>query len=176
MKALATADEQRDRTAVPEQARGVANMVTDRLEQLMMCQPATNTEDEAAMAVNSDSESSVETRAPRRGREREKTKRKSYRRAAAPSNSPSPTRSTRGPYQSRTRSSSRARVKLKPHEVNPTKCKLCKKYGGNGFAHGPPNKVPHAKCNYNEEWDGWRPNYVCKRMNIAYKKRDECEE
>ena len=72
MKALSTADKQRDRTAVPEQARGVANMVTDLLEQLMMCQPATDTEDEAAMAGNSVSESSVETRALRRGREREK--------------------------------------------------------------------------------------------------------
>ena len=121
----------------------------------------TELEEEATMAVNSDSESSVEKRAPRRGRGREKTiKRKSYRRAAAPYNSPSPTRSTRGPYEARARSSSRARIKLKPHKVNPTKCKWCRKYGGNGLAHGPPNKVPHAKCNYNEEWDGWRPNYV----------------
>ena len=36
MKALATADEQRDRSAVPEPARGFDNMVTNRLEQLMM--------------------------------------------------------------------------------------------------------------------------------------------
>ena len=44
------------------------------------------------------------------------------------------------------------------------------------MAHGPQNKALHAKCNYNEEWDGWRPDYVCKRMNIAYKERDERED
>ena len=44
------------------------------------------------------------------------------------------------------------------------------------MAHGPPNNIPHSKCNYNEEWDGWRPTYVCRKMNIAYKERDECEE
>ena len=74
------------------------------------------------------------------------------------------------------RSTSRIKKKLAPHEVNPTKCRWCKKWGGGGLAHGPPNNIPHAKSNYNEEWDGWKPTCVCRRMNIAYKERDECEE
>ena len=139
---------------------------------------ASASEEERAFAATSESESSVEKRRGRRGRTNErKPVRKSYRRAAAPSDSPSPSRSTRGPYVSPTRrSTSRAAKKLAPHEINPTKCKWCKKWGGNGWAHGPPAKVPHAKCNYNEEWDGWRPHYVCRRMNIAYKDRKECDE
>ena len=110
-------------------------------------------EEERAFAATSESESSVGKRRIRRGQATErKPVRKSYRRAAAPSNYPSPSRSTRGPYVSPTmRSTSRAAKKLAPHEVNPTKCKWCKKWGGNGLAHGPPAKVPHAKCNYNEE-------------------------
>ena len=127
------------------------------------------------MAATLESDSSVERKSSRRGRER-KSGRRSYRKAAAPSNSPSPPHSTRGPYVERTRSTSRARNKLKPHEVNPTNCKWCNNYGGNGLAHGPPNKIPHSRCNYNEDWDGWRPDYFCNRMNIAYKERSECEE
>ena len=81
------------------------------------------------------------------------------------------------PYVSPTRrSTSRARSKLKPHEVNPTKCKWCKKWGGDGLTHGPPNNIPHSKCNHNEEWDGWRPMYVCRKMNRAYKEREDCKE
>ena len=44
------------------------------------------------------------------------------------------------------------------------------------MAHGPPNNIPHPKCNYNEDWDGWRPTYVCRRMNMVYKERKDYEE
>ena len=138
-------------------------------------QETSNLEEESAMAVTLESDSSVERKSSRQGRKR-KSGRRSYRKAAAPSNSSSPSFSTRGPYVERMRSTSRSRNKLKPHEVNPTNCKWCKKYGGNRLAHGPPNKIPHSRCNYNEDWDGWRPDYFCKRMNIVYKERSECEE
>ena len=49
------------------------------------------------------------------------------------------------------RSTSRVKKKLAPHEVNLTKYKWCKNWVGNGLAHRPPNNIPRAKCNYNEE-------------------------
>jgi phosphotransferase system HPr-like phosphotransfer protein len=181
MKRLATADEQRDRATIAAPT-GFANLVTDKLKELVAGTEESDTifssDEESAMAATSDSESSAERPARGRGRaSQRKGTRRTTRRKTRTSTSPSPTRSTRGPYVSPTRrSNSRAKNKLAPHEVNPTKCKWCKKWGGNGLAHGPPNNIPHSKCNYNEEWDGWRPTYVCRRMNIAYKDRDECEE
>jgi len=195
MKKLATADEQRDRAAVAAPA-GFANLVTAKLkglktgsnmDELRRLVAGTEESDgsskmftsdeESAMAATSDDDSSVETQARSRGRAQRKGTRRTGKKKSRTSTSPSPTRSTRGPYVSPTRrSTSRAKKKLAPHEVNPTKCKWCKKWGGTGLAHGPPNNIPHAKCNYNEEWDGWRPTYVCRKMNIAYKERDECEE
>ena len=44
------------------------------------------------------------------------------------------------------------------------------------MAHGPPSNISHAKCSSNEEWDGWRPRYVCRRMNIEFKEREDCDE
>ena len=177
MKEIATADKQRDRAEISGTNGGIANMVTERQQHMVMevGQETSYSEEESAMAATSESDSSVEKKSSRRGRER-KSGRRSYRKAAAPSNSSSPSFSTRGPYVERTRSTSRASNKLKPHEVNPTNCKWCKKYGGNGLAHGTPNKIPHARCNYNEDRDGWRPDYVYKRMNILYKERSGCEE
>jgi hypothetical protein len=131
-------------------------------------------DEESAMAATTEIESSAE-KPVRRGRRTKTSSRGSYRRAALP-DSPSPSSSKRGPYVSPTmRSSSRSRKKLAPSKINPTKCKWCKKWGGNGLAHGPPNNVPHSKCNYNEDWDGWRPHYVCRKMDMAYKERDECK-
>ena len=178
MKRLATANEQRDRTAIAA-PKGFANMVTDKLRELVDTSDsdALSTTDESVMTATSDSGSTAE-RPARRGRaSQRKATRKTARRTTRSSTSPSPARSTRGPYVSPTRrSTSRVRSNLKPHEINPTKCKWCKKWGGDGLAHGPPNNIPHAKCNYNEEWEEWSPRYVCKRMNIAYNERDECDE
>ena len=124
MKDIATVDEQRDRTVISGPTGGMANMVTERLQKMVMeaGEETSNSEEESAMAATSESDSSVERKSSRRGRKR-KSGCKSYRKAAAPSNHPSPPRSTRGPYVERTRSTSRARNKLKPHEVNPTNCK-----------------------------------------------------
>ena len=180
MKKLATADEQRDRAVVAAPA-GFANLVTERLKELKtgtnmdeLRRLLTGTEasnasnhlftsgKESAMAATSDDDSLVERTARSRGRAQRKGTRKTARKKTRTSTLPSPTRSTRGPYVSLTRrSTSRAKKKLAPHEVNPTKCKWCKKWGGNGLAHGLTNNIPHAKCNYNEEWDGWWPTYLC---------------
>ena len=124
MKEIATADKQRYRAAILGPTGGIANMVTERLQQMVMeaGEETSNLEEESAMAVTLESDSSVERKSSRRGRKR-KSGCKSYRKAAAPSNHPSPPRSTRGPYVERTRSTSRAGNKMKPHEVNPTNCK-----------------------------------------------------
>ena len=175
MRAIATEDEQRDRGAISDTSSGMANMVMEE----MMRAAADDTSasgDESAFAATTSDKISVDKRRSRRGRDTERKPARRRGRRTSPSTSPSPTRS-RGPYVSPTRrSTSRSAKKLAPHEVNPTKCKWCKNWGGNGLAHGPPNNVPHAKCNYNEDWDGWRPHYVCKRMNMAYKDREDCEE
>ena len=197
MTLLAAADEQRDRTTAPAPT-DMANMVTDRLRELVT-EDYSSSDGESAMGATSGSGSSTD-RSPRRERptRRVASRRAKGRRAARSSTSPTPSRSTRGKYESpprrrspspakvggrgryesppKGRSSSRARKKLAPHEVNPTNCKWCKKWGGNGLAHGSPNNIPHAKCNYNEDWDGWRPRYVCRRMDVAYKEREECDE
>ena len=103
-------------------------MVTERLHQMVMeaGQETSDSEEESAMAATLDSDRSVERKSSRRGRER-KLGRRSYRKSAAPYNPPSPPLSTRGLYVERARSTSRARNKLNPHEVNPTNCKWCKK-------------------------------------------------
>ena len=195
MALLAAADEQRDRTTAPAPT-GVADMVTDRLQELAVDGYSTS-DVESAMGATSSSGSATE-----RSQQRERTarggRRARGRRAARSSASPTSSRSSRGQYESpprrrspspakmggrgkyksppRGRSSSRSRKRLAPHEINPTNCKWCKKWGGNGLAHGEPNNIPHSRCNYNEDWDGWRPRFVCRRMNIAYKERDECDE
>ena len=58
----------------------------------------------------------------------------------------------------------------------PDQVQVVQEVRGDGLAHGPPNNIPHSKCNYNEEWDGWRPMYVCRKMNRAYKEREDCKE
>ena len=68
---------------------------------------------------------------------------------------------------------SRGRDKNKYKKKNPTGCKYCTKYGGNGLAHGPPNNIPHSKCNYNKKWIGWRPEWVCKKIRVNFKEYDE---
>ena len=121
MKEIVTADKQRDRAAISGPTRGISNMVTKRLQQMVMDagEETSNSEEESRMAATSESNSSVERKSSRQGRER-KSGSRSYRKAAAPSNSPSPPRLTKGMYVERMRSTSRARNKLNPHEVNPT--------------------------------------------------------
>ena len=58
----------------------------------------------------------------------------------------------------------------------PLQLQVVQEVGGDGLAHGPPSNIPHSKCNYNEEWDGWRPRFVCRRMNIEFKEREDCNE
>ena len=159
MKRLATANEQRDRTAVAAPA-GFANLVTERLKEL-----ATGTDmdklrelvagmedskhlftsdEESAMAATSDDDSLVERPARGRGRaSQRKGTRKTARKKTRTSPSPSSTRSTRGPYVLPTRrSTSRAKKKLAPHEDNSIKCKWCKKWGGIGWRMALPTISP----------------------------------
>ena len=167
MKEISTADKQREGTAISGTTGGIANMVTERLQQMVMeaGEETSDLEEESAMAATSESDSSVKRKSRRRGRKR-KSGRRLYRKAEAPYNPPLTAVLDQGVVCGAHEEHQQVKEKLKPHEVNPTNCKWCNNYGGNGLAHGPPNKIPHSKCNYNEEWDGWRPDYICKRMNI----------
>ena len=66
--------------------------------------------------------------------------------------------------------------KKEKKEKNPTGCKYCDKYGGNGNSHAPPKSIPHSKCNYNKKYKGWRPEWVCNKLGIDYKEYDDCSE
>ena len=69
---------------------------------------------------------------------------------------------------------SRGRYENKEKNKNPTVCKYCTKYGGNGLAHGSPNNILHYKCNYNNKWKGWRPKWVRKKIGVDFKEYDNC--
>lgn len=181
MKLLAAADEQRNRkeAAAPDDGEkaNLVGMGIDRLQQLLQNPSdgyASESAAESALAATSDSESSAE-RSRHRGRERkrEKKERKQRRRSPSPSTSrtPSPPRRSRG-------SKSRRSKSRKPAEkdINPTKCKYCKEFGGYGMAHAAPKSIPHSKCNYNKKWKGWRPEWVCKKIGIEYKEHADCDD
>jgi hypothetical protein len=59
------------------------------------------------------------------------------------------------------------------HKANPTGCKYCAKHDGNGYAHAVPKNIPHDKCNVNPKFKGWRPKWVCDRLEIAHKDWDK---
>lgn len=71
--------------------------------------------------------------------------------------------------RSPSRSPSTSRSPTPERKLNVTNCKYCKKYKGNGFAHEPPRNIPHEKCNFNKKWKGYRPEWVCEKIGIAYK-------
>ena len=70
MKDIATVDEQRDRAAISGPTGGMANMVTERLQQMVMeaGEETSNSEEESVMAATSESNSSVERKSSRWGR------------------------------------------------------------------------------------------------------------
>ena len=54
------------------------------------------------------------------------------------------------------------------------KLQILRQVRGDGLAHGPPNNVPQAKCNYNKKWTGWIPEWVCKKIWVDFKEYDKC--
>ena len=130
-------------------------MVTDKLQEFVDVEDSNLfTKDKSAMATTLESKHSA--RQPtRRGRALQHTSsRKTSRRMIRISAPPSLLCLTKGPLLPTRRSPHREKKKLAAHEVNPTKCKWCKKWGGNGLVHGPPNNIPHAKYTYNGDMDG----------------------
>ena len=168
-RAMAVADEERDRRK--EEAPGeMADMVSqgmERLAQLVHTPPASikesepySSESEIENAHAADSSTSGEE--AKRGRRRTTKKRPRQR---SPSPSPSTSRFPSPPARRRSsrRSTSSNRTKSKnkeKKEKNPTGCKYCKEYGGNGNAYVPPKSFPHSKCKYNKKYQGWRPEWV----------------
>ena len=139
----------------------------ERLAQLVHTPPASmkgneqySSESEMESAHAADSSTSGEE--AKRGRRRT-TKRRPRQRlpSLSPSiyRSPSPTARRRNINHSMS-SSKRKNKKKEKKDKNPTGCKYCDKYGGNGNAHAPPKSIPHSKCNYNNKYKGWRPEWV----------------
>ena len=65
--------------------------------------------------------------------------------------------------------------KNEERELNPTSCKHCAKHGGNGYAHEAPKNITHDKCNFNPKYKGWRPEWVCNKLEVKYKEWDKFE-
>ena len=61
-------------------------------------------------------------------------------------------------------------------DIKPTNFPHWKEFDGYGRAHKSPKNVPHTKCNYNKKWKGWRPEWVCKNIGVAYKEHVDCNE
>ena len=112
------------------------------------------------------------TRYQARGRKKDKKGCRHWHRSQTPSTSPS--RSLRR-YRSKSCASiSGSRIPDK-RDINPTNCPYCKEFGGYGLAHASPKSVPHTKFNYNKKWKGWRPEWVCKNISVAYKEHGDCD-
>ena len=182
MKYLAAADEQHNRqeATAPENSE-TANMVNlgiERMQQLVQKPPSdytfTDRDDESAMAAISESEILTgKTRYQVRGRKKDNKGRPHWHRSRTPLASPSrsPTRYCRKFCAWRS-----GRSKPDKRDINPTNCPHCKEFGGYGLAHTLPKNVLHAKFNYNKKWKGWIPEWVCKKIGIAYKEHGDCNE
>ena len=175
-KILAAADESRDRrkAKAPEELADMVSQGMTRLQQLVLqAPPATDYSDTSDESANAATTSDSEGTAARRGRRKKRENSRSRRR---PSPSPSTSRSPSPPPRRRRSKRATSKKRDDSREKNPTGCKYCKKFGGNGYAHGPPKNIPHSKCNYNKKWKGWRPEWVCKKIGVDFKEYDECSE
>ena len=151
------------------------------LQKLVQQQLATQYQlDSSKESVHTATTTDSEGPAPRRGRLKQKEQERRHSRRPP---SPSTSRSLSPPVQRKTTTSRRAHSRTnrgqdysKEKKKNPTGCKHCTKYGGNGLAHGPPNNIPYSKCNYNKNWTGWRPEWVCKNIGVDFKEYDDCSE
>ena len=178
LKVLSGADEARDRRKAPAPGEK-AEMVSQGLEhlrQLIQRQPSLSSDssDTESAYATTDSEDGGQSRGRSKGRRKsdKKTTRKS---TPSPSTSRSPSPPAKGRSRSKHRTKSSDGTKDEERERNPTGCKYCAKHGGNGFAHAAPKNITHDKCNFNPKYKGWRPKWVCDKMEIKYKEWDKFE-
>ena len=174
MKRLAAADEARDLRKAKSPS-GMANAVEEGLNYLgaLVSQNEETSTYGEAYAATSDSESSYEksVRSRRsRKKERRPPRRRSPSRSPSRSTSRSPSRSPSPPRRGRTpRRSAKSKSDEKSTKV---KCRHCKRAGRTT----PHPRVPESKCNWNKKFQGWRPEWVCSKMKIRYKPRDDFDE
>ena len=181
MRYLSAVDEQwnRQEATAPENSEtaDMVNLGIERLHQLVQQPPydyaSTDRDDESALAETSDSESSVETCYQKRGCKKDKKGRRHCHYSRTPSTSPIWSMPR---YCSKSRTRRSGSRKPNKWDINPTNCPHCKEFGGYGLTHALPKNVSHTKCNYNKKWKGWRPEWVCKKIGIAYKEHGECDE
>ena len=178
LKVLSGADEARDRRKAPAPGEK-AEMVSQGLEhlrQLIQRQPSLSSDssDTESAYATTDSEDGGQSRGRSKGRRKsdKKTTRKS---TPSPSTSRSPSPPAKGRSRSKHRTKSSDGTKDEERERNPTGCKYCAKHGGNGFAHAAPKNITHDKCNFSPKCKGWRPKWVCDKMEIKYKEWDKFE-
>ena len=181
LKILAGADEARDRRKATAPG-GAADMVSqgmERLQLLVQQQPSFSSDSSSATEsayYTSDSDDGGKSRGRSKSR-KSKSSKKSARRSHSPSTSRSPTPPpVTDRSKSRGRSKSTGGKKKDDRERNPTGCKYCKKYGGSGFVHAAPKKIPHEKCNFNKKYKGYRPQWVCDKMDIEFKEWSEFDD
>ena len=165
MKFLAAADEARDLRKAKSPS-GMANAVEEGLSYLGALVDSQHGEQSTygeAYATTSDSESSAEKSTKSAYRRTKRTSRPS--RPRSPSRSPSPP-----PRRRRDRGTSKRRSKKTDAEDQPKNdCRHCKKFG----RIKPHPYVSEASCNWNKKSKSWRPEWVCKKMDVDYVKRSK---
>ena len=163
MKFLAAADEARDLRKAKSPS-GMTNAVEEGLNYIDALVDSSHRDQSTygdAYAATSDSESSAEKSTKSAYRRAKRMSRSSRQRS--PSHSPSPP-----PRQRRDRGSSKRRSKKTDTEDQPkNNCRHCKKFG-RIKAH---LYASEASCNWNKKSKSWRPEWVCKKMDIDYVKR-----
>ena len=171
MQHLAAADEARDVRKAKSHS-DMANAVKEGLNYLGAL--VGSQQEEAggygeAYATTSDSESSIERSVRSRARSRRKDKKPSRRRSLSSSRSRSP------PRRSKSRANRRTKKKASKHDSSgddENHCKYCKKFGRTK----PHPNVPEKRCNWNKKYDGWRPEWVCRKMKLRYTPREDFDE
>ena len=133
-------------TSLPERAHAVNSLVSSILRSAAEYETDDDTVTEQASAVASDSDSSAETR---RSRRRTTTKSRNTR------------SSSKGGRNNRSRSKGGRRDRGDSDEL---KCKHCKKANREPTHFG----IPEDECFFNPKHKGWKPEWVCEKMDIEY--------
>ena len=153
----------------------MVTMGIERLHQLVQkptsYYASTDRDEESAMEAT-DSESSGETRYRTRGCKNDRKGRRQRHRSRTPSTSPKsvPTKTPQQIAAKKKQQQESRQSGYKPDQMS-TLQGIWRLWP----SHAAPKNVPHDKCNYNKKCKGWRPEWVGKKIGMAYKYHGDCK-
>ena len=183
LKVLTSANKARDRckATVPGKKADMVTQGLESLRQLVQRQPSfslDSSDTESAYTTTNNENVDMSKYSQSRGRSKghhTMDKKSTPKPLPSLSTSCSPTLPPKGRSRSSRQSKSGNGKKDEKRERNPTGCKHCAKHGGNGYVHAEPKNIPHDKCNFNPKYKGWRPKWVCDKLEIKYKEWEKIE-